>query len=125
MIDMDKYLDGQYVEGGRAWPHVDCYGLVLEVRRDLDLAVWPEWGSARRGERMQAAATELASTFERCAPERGAVALCFKGSLCVHVAVVVELHGLLHGLEINAGRGVTCLPLHRFERRFVRVEYYR
>lgn len=125
MIDMGKYLGGQYVEGGRAWPQVDCYGLVLEVRSDLGLAQWPEWGSARRGDSMQAAAAELSSRFERCDPEPGAVALCFKGSLCVHVAVVVDCHGLLHGLEINAGRGVTCLPLRRFERRFVRVEYYR
>lgn len=125
MIDVSKYLGGQYVEGGRAWPSVDCYGLVLEVRRDMGLPQWPDWGSARRGESMQVAAAELVSQFERCEPEQGAVALCYRGSLVTHVAVVVECHGRLHALEINAPTGVLCLPLRRFERRFVRVEYYR
>ena len=35
-MNTDKYTLGVYVEGGD-WPHVDCYGLVLEVRRDLGL----------------------------------------------------------------------------------------
>lgn len=49
-MNTDKYTLGVYVEGGRLWPHVDCYGLVLEVRRDLGLPAWPEWSEMRKAD---------------------------------------------------------------------------
>ena len=126
MINMDKYLAGRYVEGARAWPEVDCYGVVLEVRRDLGLAEWPEWaGVTKAGGGLHENGSAYARQVERCEPESGAVAVCYSGTVMTHVAVVVEHAGLLHVLECNPRRNVTCLPLHRFERRFIRVEYYR
>ena len=125
MTDLTKYLDGIWVEGGRSWPEIDCYGLVLEVRRDMSLPSWPEWGEARQGDSMQAAGEEFASQHERCRPEPGAVALCYRGSMLTHVGVVVEVDGLLQVLECNAGSNVRLTPLPRFVRRFVRVEFYR
>ena len=125
MTDLTKYLDGIWVEGGRSWPEIDCYGLVLEVRRDMSLPSWPEWGEARQGDSMQAAGEEFASQHERCRPEPGAVALCYRGSMLTHVGVVVEVDGLLQVLECNAGSNVRLTPLPRFARRFVRVEFYR
>ena len=125
MNDLTKYLDGIWVEGGRVWPEIDCYGLVLEVRRDMGLSDWPEWGEARRGESMQAAGEDFARDHRRCEPEPGAVALCYRGSFLIHVGVVVEVDGLLQVLECNEKTHVRLTPLPRFERRFVRVEYYR
>ncbi|MGC5620421.1 hypothetical protein [Enterococcus faecalis] len=126
MTDMNKYLDGRYVEGGRVWPEIDCYGIVLEVRRDLGLPDWPEWaGVTKAGNGLHHAGMQQAREVEPCEPQAGAVAACYSGSLLTHVAVVVDCDGLLHALECNPRRNVTCLPLRRFERRFVRVEYYR
>ncbi|WVM92629.1 nitrite transporter [Halopseudomonas pachastrellae] len=109
------------------WPQIDCYGLVLLVRRDLGLPDWPEWGGVtKKDDGLHNVGTEFVRKLERCEPQPGAVACCYAGGLMIHVAVVVvECDGLQHSLEINARRGTTCLPLRRFERRFVRVEYYR
>jgi cell wall-associated NlpC family hydrolase len=125
MTDLTKYLDGIWVEGGRSWPEIDCYGLVLEVRRGMGLPEWPEWGEARQGDSMQAAGDELTRERERCQPEPGAVAMCYRGSMLTHVAVVVEADGVLQVLECNSGSNVRLTPLPRFCRRFVRVEFYR
>lgn len=126
MIDMNHYLGAQYVEGGRVWPEIDCYGMVLAVRKDLGLPDWPEWhGVTKEGNGLHTVGTAFACTLERCEPEQGAMACCFTGSMLIHVAVVVEADGLLHAIEVNARRGTTCLPLRRFARRFVKVEYYR
>lgn len=125
MIDLNKYLSGEWLEGGRAWPQVDCYGLVLEVRRDLGLEEWPEWGAARRGDGMHEAGEEFTSGRGPCDPEQGAVALCYLGSLLSHVGVVVMVDGMLQVLECNSRRHVSLTPMSRFRRRFVRVEFYR
>ncbi|EWC39050.1 hypothetical protein [Stutzerimonas stutzeri] len=126
MLDMTKYLDGRYLEGGRVWPEIDCYGIVLEVRRDLGLPDWPDWAGVTKAEDgLHHAGAKQAREAELCEPQEGAVAACYSGSLLTHVAVVVERDGLLYAVECNPRRNVTCLPLRRFERRFVRVEYYR
>lgn len=123
---MDKYLQGRWVEGGRDWPLVDCYGLVLEVRRDFGFPDWPEWGHARRGDgSMHEVGSEFVRTLEPCEPAPGVLVACYTGSLMTHVAVVVDDNGILSGLEINEGTGVTCRPLRRLHRLFVKVEYYR
>ncbi|AZC96795.1 nitrite transporter [Pseudomonas chlororaphis] len=125
MISLDKYRAGQYCEGGRVWPAVDCYGLVLEVRRDMGLPDWPEWVSARKGDgSMIRVAGEWFPTLARCEPCEGAMAACYRGNILQHVAVVVAVGADLEALEINPGLNVTCLPLSRLKRRFLRVEYY-
>ena len=123
---MDKYLQGSWVAGGRTWPSVDCYGLVLEVRRDMGLPAWPEWGHARRDDgSMNEVGSAFVRELERCEPEPGALVACYTGSMLTHVAVVVDDNGILSGLEVNERTGVTCRPLRRLHRRFVKVEYYR
>ena len=41
MLNIDKYLTVRWQMGGRAFPVLDCYGIVHEVRRDLGLPEWP------------------------------------------------------------------------------------
>ncbi|MCD9969680.1 nitrite transporter, partial [Klebsiella pneumoniae] len=38
--------------------------------------------------------------------------------------IVVSIDGLLHVAECNPGTNVTFLPLPRFKRRFVKVEFW-
>ncbi|EMV5797349.1 nitrite transporter, partial [Escherichia coli] len=42
-----------------------------------------------------------------------------------HVGVVVEINGQLHVAECNPGMNVTFLPVSRFKRRFVKVEFWK
>ncbi|OLY75587.1 nitrite transporter [Pseudomonas sp. ATCC PTA-122608] len=126
MIDHDKYPSGKYREGGRVWPFVDCYGLVLEVRRDLGLPDWPEWAFIRAGDgSMVEVAGKWFPTLTPCEPEEGALIALYEGSEMRHVGVVVRVDASLEAMEITEKHNVICLPLHRLKRRFVRVEYYK
>jgi len=123
---IEKYLHGKYVECGREWPNVDCYGIVLKVREDLNLPAWPSWENAKKDDgTMDSAWADFVKTLEKCAPQVGCIAACYKGSLMRHVAIVVDFNGVLSALEISLNTGVICLPIRRLERRFKRVEYYR
>ena len=108
------------------WPEVDCYGLILEVRRDLGLDEWPAWdGVTKDQDGLHRFGTEFVSARERCEPEPGAVACCYTASLMTHVAVVVEFGGALYVAECNPKQGFTCIPIRRFLKQWLRVEFYR
>lgn len=126
MIDHEKYREGKYLEGGRVWPFVDCYGLVLEVRRDLGLPDWPEWADIRSGDGSMVEVTgKWFPTLTPCEPEEGALIALYQGSEMRHVGVVIRFGPSLEAMEITEKQKVICLPLHRLKRRFVRVEYYK
>ena len=122
-IDLEKYLDVVWVSGGRAFPNLDCYGVVNEVRRDLGLDPWDEHDGAARDELPELAA-QAAQQRRGSDLVEGAVAFCYEGSMVTHVAVLVQVDGRMCTLECNEGRNVTVLPVSRFERRFNKVEYY-
>lgn len=125
MLDIDKYRSVTWQMGGRAFPVLDCYGLVHEVRRDLGLPPWPAFeGVIKEGDRMHSTFREFLSSVTRCEPAQGAVAACYKGGMVTHVAIVIAIDGLLYAMENNTGTNVSILPLARFERKFVKVEYY-
>lgn len=125
MIDFtDLIKDCIHVDGGREFPYYDCYGLVLEVRKRLGLPQLPEYSEIRIGEGMQSAFKEGVNHAVRCEPKPGAVAICWKGGLVRHVAVIIELDKELRALETNPKKNATHSCLKVFERRFSKVEYY-
>lgn len=125
MFNPDKYRSVQWQKGGRVFPALDCFGIVNEIRRDLGLKPWPEFaGVTKDGDGLDREARGLMSELERCDPCEGAGIACYSGSVVTHVAVVVDIGGSLYAAECNPRANVTFLPLARFARRFVRVEYY-
>ena len=96
MFNQDKYLSVTWLKGGRAYPELDCFGIVNEVRRDLGLHEWPDFAGV----------------------------YCYSGSTVTHVAVVVDINEQLYVVECNPKTNVTILPLPRFMRRFVKVEFW-
>ncbi|MEN0582262.1 nitrite transporter [Phytobacter palmae] len=125
MFNIDKYLTVKWRMGGRVYPILDCYGIVHEVRKDLGLPAWPVFeGVIKEGDSMDATARGVIRDATRCGPEHGAVAACYKGGMISHVGIVVLLDGQLQVIESNPRNNVTILPLARFERRYVKVEYY-
>lgn len=124
-MNIEKYLEGVWTEGGRDWPNVDCYGIVLKVRKDLGLPDWPEWGHAKRSDgTMHQSGMEFKNHLRKCDPEVGAIIGCYSGSFLTHVAVVVDDHGILSALEITGRSGVNCRPISRLNRIFTKVEFY-
>ena len=125
MLNIDKYLAVRWQMGGRTFPVLDCYGIVHEVRRDLGLPEWPAFeGVIKDGDEMHIACNNFRQNVVRCEPCPGAVAACYMGGVIGHLGIVVELSGLLYVIECNPRRNVTILPLARFERQFLKVEYY-
>ncbi|WP_394243880.1 nitrite transporter [Halopseudomonas laoshanensis] len=124
-MDLSKYTHGVHVEGGRVWPHVDCYGLVLEVRADMGLPAWPEWADTRKADgEMTDVAADFLPSLHPCEPHAGAMAVCYEGSHVTHVGVVVDVNGMLEVLDTRSCGGVKCLPLSRYRRAFNKVEFY-
>lgn len=73
---------------------------------------------------LNAEARRMMLSLERCEPCEGAGVACYSGSTVTHVGIVVNIGGLLHVAECNPGTNVTFLPLPRFKRRFVKVEFW-
>lgn len=125
MIDIDKYLRAHYVDCGRELPGIDCWGLVLLIRRELGL---PELdsnevsGKDARG--FTQAYRRQIEALEPCEPELGAIAAAFRGSLCLHVAIVVYVEGRLAVLEITE-TGARWMRLAAFQQKYPKVIYYR
>lgn len=125
MLNIDKYLSVRWQMGGRTYPVLDCYGIVHEVRRDLGLPVWPIFeGIIKEGDAMHTACSDFRRKVERCEPSEGAVAACFIGGMIGHLGIVISFNGLLHVIECNPKKNVTVMPLKRFERQYIKVEYY-
>lgn len=125
MLNIDKYLSVTWRMGGRVYPVLDCYGVVHEVRRDLGLPEWPAFeGIIKEEGSLDSAAKNFQRNVKRCEPQHGAVAACYEGGMIAHLAIIVVFNGILHAIESNPKSNVTILPLPRFERRFVKVEYY-
>lgn len=125
MLNIDKYRSVIWQKGGRTYPLLDCFGIVNEVRRDLGLPMWPEFNGVTKEDcGLDREAKNLMRELSRCEPCIGAGIACYSASLVTHVAIVVELDGVLHAIECNPKSNVTITPLRRFARRFVRVEYY-
>lgn len=125
MFNPDKYLSVTWLKGGRTYPELDCFGIVNEIRADLGLPLWPEFaGVTKDGGGLDREARRMMLSLERCEPREGVGVACYSGSTVTHVGIVVNIGGLLHVAECNPGTNVTFLPLPRFKRRFVKVEFW-
>jgi len=126
LFNPEKYRSVSWLKGGRSYPDLDCFGIVNEIRRDFDLPEWPDFsGVTKEGNGLDREAKKLMLSLERCEPCSGAGVACYSGSAVTHVGIVVEINGLLHVAECNPGTNVTFLPLSRFKRRFIKVEFWR
>ena len=97
-----------------------------EIRRDLGLSEWPDFaGVTKDGGGLDREARKLMLSLQRSEPCEGAGVACYSGSSVTHVGIVVSIGGQLHVAECNPGTNVTFLPLPRFKRRFVKVEFWR
>ncbi|AVE59924.1 nitrite transporter [Citrobacter koseri] len=126
MFNQDKYLSVRWLKGGRAYPELDCFGIVNEVRRDLGLHEWPDFAGVTKDDGgLNREARKLMLSLQHCEPCEGAGVACYSGSTVTHVGVVVELNGSLHVAECNPKSNVSFTPVAQFVRRFVKVEFWK
>lgn len=124
---LDKYLSANYLDGGRELPDIDCWGLVRLARHELGWLLLPSFGNVRHTMPRQftEACREQAELMELCQPEPGAVAAVFRGQVCIHVGLVIEIDGRLAVLEINPKIGCRWIRVADFEKAYPRVTYHR
>lgn len=127
MIDFRKYRAYEYEDGARGPLKIDCWGLVRQVRHDLGHAWLPSFSECRntdpRG--FTRAYEQQATQMEKGRAEAASIAAAFRGRICVHVGIVVDIDSRLMVLDIDAGRGVECSPVPEFEAKYGEVLYYR
>lgn len=121
-------LNARYLKGGRGPVFFDCWGLVREVRhRVCGMALLPEWGAV--GFDCPRANTlayhQKVGEMRLCErPEPGSIAVAFRGRVCEHVGVVLEVDGRLCVMDINPGGRPRRISVARFEASFQEVRYY-
>jgi hypothetical protein len=123
----EKYLNASYEDGGRGPARLDCWGLARLVRHEVyGLPLLPSWGYVRNTmpKEFTKAVNEGAAAMERCEPEVGAIACVWRGQICIHVAVIIEVDGRLHGMEMKPS-GATIKPLRKFQDQYLTVSYHR
>ena len=128
MIWINHYLAATYEDGARGPDKYDCYGVAREVRHlHCGKRLLPSFGAIRNTQPKEftRAYQQESENMEECAPEHGAIAAVFRGPLCIHVAVIIELENGLHALEINPKKGARLMRVSDFESQYLRVIYYR
>lgn len=130
-MDLTDLLQVPYVPNGRLPTGADCYGLVRLARVHLFGKPWmPEHGAVEGSDKKALTrAMEYESVnYKPCRPHPGAIACCYRGRLCTHIAIVVDIDGKRMVLETDepgrGNHGARLVNLKQFERRFLKVVYY-
>lgn len=127
MINIHQILAVPYVDRGRTLEGMDCWGQLLWARDAMGLPPLPDIGPVSRAEpiEMQRQYARVSATLAPGEPCVGAVAAVFRGTLFVHVGVVLEIDGRLAVLETNEGSGPRWKRVPDFVDTYYKVIFYR
>ncbi|WP_405418639.1 hypothetical protein [Marinobacter flavimaris] len=130
-MTLNDLLNVPYLANGRQPDGADCYGLTRLARVHLFGKPWmPEHGAVEGSDKRALTKAMLSESvnYRVCDPRPGAIACCYRGRLCTHIAIVVEIDGRLMILETDEpgkGRhGPRLVNLRLFQQRFLRVVFY-
>lgn len=122
------YLATAYRRYGRGPDAYDCWGMVRDARVRMFgkplLASYGEIGGQDARGMTEAVNATIKAHLKPCAPVPGAMAMGWRGRLCVHVGIVVEADGRKWVLETNDSTGPVITRLRDFEARFLKVTYH-
>lgn len=126
MIYVNDLLSVPYLDRGRTMDGLDCWGQLLLVRKHLGMPSLPDIGPVSRAEpiAMQREYGKVSSTLTEGPPCLGAIAAVFRGTLFVHVGVVLEIEGRLAVLETNEGSGPRWMRVQDFVDTYYKVIFY-
>lgn len=126
-MTLDDLLNVQYVDNGRLPSGSDCYGLTRLARVYLFGKTWmPEHGDIDGADKraMTGRIIDQAKSYREIPASPGAIAICYRGKICTHIAIVVDIDGRLMILETNEETGTRLVPIRKFEKGFLKVVYY-
>ena len=109
-------------------PFFNCWSLVRRLRVELfGLPLLPLYGGINADDKRsltKAASETISEHLKECGLQLGAIAACYRVSLCVHVGIVVEVDGRLCIAEIGQKCGFRIQSIERFEASYTKVRYY-
>ena len=109
-------------------PFFNCWSLVRRLRVELfGLPLLPLYGGINADDKRsltKAAKETISGHLKECGLQLGAIAACYRVSLCVHVGLVIEIDGKPHIAEIGSKTGFRILSVERFETAYTKVRYY-
>ena len=130
-MNLDDLLAVPYVANGRTQQGADCYGIVRMARVHLFGKPWmPVHGGVEGSDKraLTEAMQQEAANYREVRPYPGAIACAFRGKLCTHIAIVVDVDGKRMILETDepgkGNHGPRLVNLRYFENRFLKVVYY-
>ena len=109
-------------------PFFNCWSLVRHLRVELfGFPLLPLYGGINADDKRslsKAAKETISEHLKECSLQLGAIAACYRVSLCVHVGIVVEVDGRLCIAEIGSKTGFRIQSVERFEASYSKVRYY-
>lgn len=127
---IERFLHNvEWVPDGMDYPRLNCWGLARLARHDIyGLPLLPRSDGITASDKRsltRACGDVVARHLEQInTPRLGALATVWRGRLCVHVALVVEIENRLAILEVDQRIGCRWQRLHDWERRQTKVIYY-
>lgn len=108
------------------WPYLNCWGLVRLASKELFGRKLPKTECNPYDKRAMTRTFDelVAQPMKLVQPKAGAIAIVWRGRLCVHVGIVVTVDDRLAVLDIDEGTPPRVSWVADFERRYLRVEYY-
>ncbi len=125
---IERYLrEVVWQADGMDYPRVNCWGLARHVRHELyGLPMLPAFSidAANKVRQTKAAHQVIDAFLVEAAPEPGSVAAVWRGRLCTHVGVVVEVESRLAVLEVDERIGCRWRWLADWVRLQTRTTFY-
>lgn len=130
-MTLDDLLAVPYVANGRTQQGADCYGLIRMARVYLFGKPWMPVHGAISPDNKKGLTTAViaeAESYNEVRPRAGAIAAAFRGRLCIHLGIVLDVDGRRMILETDepgiSSRGPRLVNIRYFEQRFLKVVYY-
>lgn len=125
-LDLEKYMMSRYVNGGRVWPNLDCWGMTRSASKDVHGVTLPLLNGLDAGSLMGKSRNyvRLAKIMPECEPKHGAIAAVVTGKACEHVGLCIDLSGSVYVMETTEASGPRIIPLASFIKDRGNVRYY-
>lgn len=130
-MTLEELMLVPYEPNGRSKEGADCYGLVRMARVYLFGKPWLESYTDVEGSDKKALTDALHQEIQilkEVSARPGAVATAWRGNLCTHIAIVVDIDGRRMILETDepnvTNDGPRLIDIRYFEQRFLKVVYY-
>ncbi len=130
-MTLEDLMSVPYEPNGRSKEGADCYGLVRMARVYLFGKPWMKSYTSVEGSDKQAMTNAMqkeAQSMRKVSARPGAIAAAWRGNLCTHIAIVVDVDGRRMILETDepnvTNHGPRLVDIRYFEQRFLKVDYY-